>query len=97
MWGIVDLYDVSDDWIPIYDESDLPGFYMTIGTSGNHCKNVPVAGVMMAELIDKVEAGHDHDKSPLQIHMKYTARSFNADFYSRLREINQDSSFSVIG
>ena len=22
MRGIVDLYDVSDDWIPIYDESD---------------------------------------------------------------------------
>jgi len=52
---------------------------------------------MMAELIDKVEAGHDHDKSPLQFHMKYTARSFNVAFYSRLREINQDSSFSVIG
>jgi sarcosine oxidase subunit beta len=24
--GVVDLYDVSDDWIPIYDKSDLPGF-----------------------------------------------------------------------
>ena len=97
MRGVVDLYDVSDDWIPIYDKSDLPGFYMAIGTSGNQYKNAPVAGVMMAELIDKVEAGHDHDKSPLQFHMKYTARSFNVGFYSRLREINPDSSFSVIG
>jgi sarcosine oxidase subunit beta len=39
--GVVDLYDVSDDWIPIYDK--------------------------------------------------------NVGFYSRLREINPDSSFSVIG
>jgi sarcosine oxidase subunit beta len=52
---------------------------------------------MMAELIDKVEAGHDHDNNPLQFHMKNTARSFNVGFYSRLREINPDSSFSVIG
>jgi len=95
--GVVDLYDVSDDWIPIYDKSDLPGFYMAIGTSGNQYKNAPVAGVMMAELIDKVEAGLDHDNNPLQFYMKYTARSFNVGFYSRLREINPDSSFSVIG
>ena len=46
--GVVDLYDVADDWIPIYDCSDLPGFYMAIGTSGNQFKNAPVAGDMMA-------------------------------------------------
>ncbi|MFT6391308.1 MAG: sarcosine oxidase subunit beta, partial [Ilumatobacter sp.] len=33
--GVVDCYDVADDWIPIYDKSDLPGFYMLVGTSGN--------------------------------------------------------------
>ena len=26
--GIVDLYDVGDDWIPIYDRTDLDGFYV---------------------------------------------------------------------
>jgi sarcosine oxidase subunit beta len=97
MQGVVDLYDVSDDWIPIYDKSDLPGFYMAVGTSGNQYKNAPVVGVMMSELIDKVEAGHDHDKNPIQFQMKYTGRTFNMGFYSRLREINPDSSFSVIG
>ncbi len=97
MQGVVDLYDVSDDWIPIYDASDLPGFYMAVGTSGNQYKNAPVVGVMVSELIDKVEAGHDHDKNPIQFHMKYTGRTFNMGFYSRLREINPDSSFSVIG
>jgi len=97
MQGVVDLYDVSDDWIPIYDKSDLPGFFMAVGTSGNQYKNAPVVGAMMAELIDKVEAGHDHDSSPVQFFMKYTGRTFNMGFYSRLREINPDSSFSVIG
>jgi sarcosine oxidase subunit beta len=54
-----------DDWIPIYDKSDLPGFYMAVGTSGNQYKNAPVVTGMMADLIDKVEAGHDHDNNPL--------------------------------
>jgi len=26
--GIVDLYDTSTDWIPIYDKSSLPGFLL---------------------------------------------------------------------
>jgi sarcosine oxidase subunit beta len=97
MQGVVDLYDVSDDWIPIYDQSDLPGFYMAVGTSGNQYKNAPVVGAMMAELIDKVDAGCDHDSNPVQFFMKYTGRTFNMGFYSRLREINPDSSFSVVG
>jgi sarcosine oxidase subunit beta len=40
--GLADLYDVSDDWIPIYDKSDVDGFYMAIGTSGNQYKNGPL-------------------------------------------------------
>jgi sarcosine oxidase subunit beta len=95
--GVVDLYDVSDDWIPIYDKSDLPGYYMAVGTSGNQYKNAPVAGVLMAELIQKVEAGHDHDKDPVRFVMRHTGRECNIGFFSRLREINPDSSFSVIG
>ena len=70
--GIVDLYDVSDDWIPIYDRSVLDGFYMAIGTSGNQFKNAPVVGHLMAELIDRVEHGHDHDNEPRQGPRAYT-------------------------
>ncbi|MDH3732357.1 MAG: FAD-binding oxidoreductase [Gemmatimonadota bacterium] len=95
--GLVDLYDVSDDWIPIYDKSDLPGFYMAVGTSGNQYKNGPVAGQLMAHLIERVEGGHDHDAEPLQFHMKYVDRDCDVGFFSRLRTINPDSSFSVIG
>jgi len=95
--GVVDLYDVSDDWIPIYDKSDLPGFYLAIGTSGNQFKNAPVAGAMMAELIEACEAGRDHDADPFQFTMKHTGRTIDVGFYSRLREVNQESSFSVLG
>jgi len=95
--GVVDLYDVSDDWIPIYDKSDLAGFYMAIGTSGNQFKNAAVVGHMMAELIDEVEHGHDHDEDPVRIRCRHTGVELDAGFYSRLREVNFQSSFSVNG
>ena len=95
--GIVDLYDVADDWIPIYDRSDLAGFYMAVGTSGNQYKNGPVVGAMMAELVERCEQGHDHDAEPLQFTMKYTGLTIDVGFYSRRREINPNSSFSVMG
>lgn len=97
MQGVVDLYDVTDDWIPIYDKSDLPGFYLAIGTSGNQYKNAPVAGKMMAELISQCENGKDHDADPVTFHLENIDREINLRFYSRLREINTESSFSVLG
>ncbi len=95
--GLVDLYDASDDWIPIYDKSNLPGYYMAVGTSGNQYKNAPVVGVLMARLIEACENGHDHDHDPVTFNMHYTKQKCNIGFFSRLREINPDSSFSVIG
>jgi sarcosine oxidase subunit beta len=95
--GLVDLYDVADDWIPIYDKSDLPGFYMAVGTSGNQFKNAPVAGKLMAELIEQVEAGRDHDNDPATLDLPYTRRVCEIGFFSRLRTLNPDSSYSVIG
>jgi sarcosine oxidase subunit beta len=97
MQGIVDLYDASDDWIPIYDKTMLDGYYMAIGTSGNQYKNAPVIGKMMTELIARCEAGHDHDADPIHYKMEITGRTINLAFYSRKREINPESSFSVIG
>ena len=97
MGGVVDLYDVTDDWIPIYDKSDLPGFYMAIGTSGNQFKNAPIAGELMANIIEASEAGNDQDVNPIDLHLKHIDRKVGSGFYSRLREINQDSSFSVLG
>ncbi|MBF0277411.1 MAG: FAD-binding oxidoreductase [SAR324 cluster bacterium] len=95
--GVVDLYDVSDDWLPIYDKSALKGFYMAIGSSGNQFKNAPIAGHCMAELIDACEKGQDHDQNPVQVQCVYTKLTLNMGFYSRNREINPESSFSVNG
>ena len=61
----------------ILDKSDLKGFYMAVGTSGNQYKNAPVVGRMMAELIDACEKGLDHDKEPFQFTMKYTGRKLD--------------------
>ncbi len=95
--GVVDLYDVSDDWIPVYDRTDLDGFYVAIGTSGNQFKNAGVAGHCMAELIEACQAGHDHDRDPLVVRGRYTGLEMNLGFYSRNREVNPDSSMSVNG
>ncbi len=97
MRGVVDLYDASTDWIPIYDRSALPGFYMACGTSGNQYKNAPIAGKMMAALVEYCEAGNDHDAKPLQFQLPYIGREIDVGFYSRKRPINDESSFSVLG
>jgi sarcosine oxidase subunit beta len=95
--GVVDLYDVSDDWIPIYDCSSLPGFYMAIGSSGNQFKTAPVAGRLMAILIERVEAGQDHDEDPVTVPCQYLDFELDAGFYSRRRRVVATSSFSVVG
>ena len=95
--GVVDLYDASTDWIPIYDKSSLGGYYMACGTSGNQYKNAPIAGKMMAALIDYCEGGADHDSTPLRYRLPYIGLDIDVGFYSRRRPINDESSFSVLG
>jgi sarcosine oxidase subunit beta len=97
MRGVVELYDAATDWIPIYDKSALPGFYMACGTSGNQYKNAPVAGRLMARLIDYCEGGADHDVVPMALTLDHIGREISAGFFSRKREINRESSFSVLG
>lgn len=97
MRGVVDLYDASTDWIPIYDKSALPGFYMACGTSGNQFKNAPIAGKLMAALVDYCEGGANHDTRPMRFTLPYLGREIDAGFYSRKRAVNKESSFSVLG
>lgn len=95
--GIVGVYDVSDDWIPIYDRTSLPGYYVAIGTSGNQFKNAPVVGQLMRHLIEACEAGREHDRQPVAWTTPVTNLDVNLGHYSRLRAVNPDSSFSVMG
>jgi sarcosine oxidase subunit beta len=95
--GIADLYDVTDDWVPIYDKSTIDGYYMAIGTSGNQFKNAPTVGYLMSELITASEAGHDHDQSPLAVPGRYVDRDLELGYYTRLRTPRTDTSRTAMG
>ncbi len=81
--GTVGVYDTSPDWIPIYDRTDLPGYYVAIGTSGNQFKNAPVIGDIMAEVI----GAEDHDKAPATLFLESIGRRVNLGFFSRRRVV----------
>jgi sarcosine oxidase subunit beta len=95
--GLAGVYDVSNDWIPIYDKTSLPGFYVAIGTSGNQFKNAPVIGAIIAALIRDGIAGGDHDVTPVAWTAPHTGAVVDLAHYSRLRSPNLDSSNSVLG
>lgn len=84
--GLAALYDVADDWVPIYDKSDLPGFFMACGTSGNQFKNAPLAGKFLAAIIDHEASGRDHDLDPVQFVGARTGRPIDLGAFSRRRD-----------
>jgi sarcosine oxidase, subunit beta len=95
--GVAGVYDVTDDWQPIYDRTSLPGFYVAIGTSGNQFKNAPLVGRLMATLVERVEAGHDHDGDPVRVEGEYTRNTINMGAFSRKRALNSNTSGTVMG
>ncbi|HET9894423.1 MAG TPA: FAD-dependent oxidoreductase [Streptosporangiaceae bacterium] len=95
--GIAGIYDVSSDWIPVYDRTGIDGYYVAIGTSGNQFKNAPVIGGMVTAIIDACEAGHDHDARPVTWLAAHAGVAVSLGHYSRLRTRNPHSSNSVLG
>lgn len=95
--GVVGVYDASPDWTPIYDRSDLDGFYMAIGSSGNQFKNAPIAGQCMAELIAAVEDGHNHDADPVVVKGKHTGLEINLGTFTRNRSLDGGGPSNVLG
>jgi glycine/D-amino acid oxidase-like deaminating enzyme len=95
--GVVGVYDVADDWTPIYDRTELGGFYLAIGTSGNQFKNAPVVGQLMTELINQVENGVDHDASPVRFLAPRTGLEIDLGAFSRKRSRNTANSGTVMG
>jgi sarcosine oxidase, subunit beta len=84
--GLAALYDASDDWVPIYDKSNLPGFYMACATSGNQFKNAPLAGLFIRALVDAADNGIDHDAEPVLFTGPTTGRTINIGAFSRRRD-----------
>ncbi|AXH97924.1 FAD-binding oxidoreductase [Ornithinimicrobium avium] len=84
--GIVGVYDVSTDWVPIYDRTSLGGYYVAVGTSGNQFKNAPVIGRFLATIIEATEEGRDHDAEPVSCLLDRTGLTVDLGHYSRLRD-----------
>jgi len=95
--GVAGVYDVADDWTPIYDRTELAGFYVAMGTSGNQFKNAPLVGRFLATIVERVEAGHDHDNTPLRYRGEHTGVTINLDAFSRKRPFNADTTGTVMG
>ena len=85
--GIVGVYDVTDDWIPIYDRTALAGYYVAIGTSGHGFKQAPFVGELMAQLIQACEHGHPHDDELLIVSASWTGNSVDVGHFSRRRHV----------
>ncbi|HEX5121204.1 MAG TPA: FAD-dependent oxidoreductase [Pseudonocardiaceae bacterium] len=95
--GVVGVYDVADDWTPIYDRTGLDGFYVAIGTSGNQFKNAPVVGRFLAAIIERTENGTDHDEHPVRFTGEHTGLTIDLAAFSRRRPRNASNSGTVMG
>jgi glycine/D-amino acid oxidase-like deaminating enzyme len=95
--GVVGVYDVADDWTPIYDRTDADGFYVAMGTSGNQFKNAPLAGRFLAAIVDACEGGRDHDTDPVTYVGEHTGLAIDLAAFSRKRPVNDASTRTVLG
>lgn len=95
--GVAGVYDVTNDWTPIYDKTAAPGFYVAMGTSGNQFKNAPVVGQIMAAIIEHEAAGHDHDVEPAALVGEHSRLHISLRAFSRRRSPNAKSSGTVMG
>ena len=94
--GLGAAYDVTPDWVPIYDRTDVDGYYVAIGTSGNQFKNAPIVGGIMRTIIDACESGRDHDRDPARYECRHSGNTLDLSHYSRKRTPNATSG-TVLG
>jgi glycine/D-amino acid oxidase-like deaminating enzyme len=85
--GVAGVYDVTEDWTPIYDGTERDGFYVAIGTSGNQFKNAPMVGRLMTAVIDGQSA----------VIGKHTGLEIGLSSFGRNRPHNADSTGTVMG
>ena len=83
----IGVYDVTAaDWKPILDKTDVPGYYVAIGTSGAWFKSAPVIGGIMRDIISANELdGHDTDEDQLTLSLPITEQAFDVAEFSRRR------------
>ena len=85
--GVAGVYDVTEDWTPVYDGTERPGYYVAIGTSGNQFKNAPVVGRIMSRVI----------QGEANLVGQHTGLEISLSAFSRHRARNPDSTGTVMG
>jgi glycine/D-amino acid oxidase-like deaminating enzyme len=85
--GIAGVYDVTEDWTPIYDRTERDGFYVAIGTSGNQFKNAPMVGRLMRGVLEDDEL----------VVGRHTGLEIGLASFRRDRPRNPDSTGTVMG
>jgi sarcosine oxidase subunit beta len=95
--GVGALYDVTEDWTPIIDKSQLPGFFLACGTSGNSFKLAPLIGRAMRALLAAADAGRDHDTDPVALPYRHLPGQLDLAAYSRLRVLDPAHPRNVLG
>lgn len=55
--GYSGAFDISPDWMPILDETEVRGLYVAVGMSGHGFKLSPAIGRLMADLIAEGRSG----------------------------------------
>jgi sarcosine oxidase subunit beta len=85
--GIAGVYDVTEDWTPVYDRTEREGFFVAIGTSGNQFKNAPVVGRIMSAVI----------RGETMITGVHTGLEIGLRAFARDRARNADSTGTVMG
>ena len=85
--GVSGVYDVTPDWTPIYDRTELDGFFVAIGTSGNQFKNAPVVGRIMSALVQGSNT----------LVGEHTGHEIDLAAFSRTRSRNAASTGTVMG
>jgi glycine/D-amino acid oxidase-like deaminating enzyme len=64
------------------------------GSTGSSCA---IIRTHYSTLDGAALGGRDHDRDPLQFRLERAAHTVSIGFFSRLREVNRESSFSVLG
>ena len=85
--GIAGVYDVTEDWTPIYDRTERDGYFVAIGTSGNQFKNAPLVGSFLAALVRG-------ESTYTGVH---TGLTIDLTAFSRIRPRNAASTGTVMG
>ena len=85
--GVVSFYDITEDWTPIYDKSNIEGYFMAIGTSGNQFKNAGIIGRVIGDIISMNDMGKDTDTENTSSYLHYIEEMINLKSFSRLREL----------